>query len=267
MRAAFLLVLALAAPVFAQESDTLILKGSRQSYTILSRVSDAQERQAFLDLYRTQNVAKRHELALRFIQSYPQSWLLAPAYDLAAKASIDLGSFKDALDEGRFSLRLMPENPSLLVLLANVEARTQAFPAAERDARDAIDYLNQFEQAENLKMQLAASAYFALGRALVAQGFTNTPLLKPGLAALDHAAACNANDPEIFYLRGLAEARSGDRQNAATDLAFAAQNSAALHARALAVLNVLHVTAGSKPQVEKKLCTEPAAAKPSRAIQ
>jgi predicted CXXCH cytochrome family protein len=262
-----LLVLALAASLFGQESDTLILKGSKQSYTILSRVSDPAERQAFLDLYRAREPAKRHQLAQQFIQRYPQSWLLAPAYDLAAKASIDLGNFRDALDEGRFSLRLMPENPALLVLLANVEARNQSFQMAERDARDALDYLNLFEQSENLKTRLEASAYFALGRALVAQGFTSAPLLKPGLAALNHAAACNPNDPEIFYLRGLAEARSGDRQNAATDLSFAARNSDALQARALAALNVLHVAAASKPQVDKNLCTGPPASKPARAIQ
>lgn len=267
MRTAVLLVLALAAPLFAQESDTLILKGSRQTYTILSRVSDPKERQAFLDLYRTPEAAKRHQVARQFIQTYPQSWLLAPAYDLAAKSSIDLGNFKDALEEGRFSLRLLPENPALLVLLANVEARSQSFPAAERDARDAIDYLNQFEQSENLKTQLEASAYFALGRALIAQSFADKSLLGSGRDALDRAAACNASDPEIFYLRGFAEARLGEKQLAANDLAFAAQTSDALHARALAALNVLHVTAASKPKVEKNLCTDTPASKPTRAIQ
>ncbi|HZQ56366.1 MAG TPA: cytochrome c3 family protein [Bryobacteraceae bacterium] len=262
-----LLVLALAASLFGQESDTLILKGSKQTYTILSRVSDPAERQAFVDLYGDREPAKRHELAQQFIQRYPQSWLLAPAYDVAAKSSIDLGQFSDALAEGRFSLRLMPENPALLVLLANLEARNQSFQAAERDARDALDDLNLFEQPENLKRRLEASAWFALGRSLVAQGFTNESLLKPGLDALDHAAACNANDPEIFYLRGLAEARAGDRQNAADDLAFASQNSDSLRPRALAALKVLHGTASAKPQVEKNLCADPPASKPTRAIQ
>lgn len=262
-----LLVLALAASLFGQESDTLILKGTKHTYTILSRVSDPAERQAFVDLYRARDPAKRHESAQQFIQKYPQSWLLAPAYDLAAKSSIDLGNFKDALDEGRFSLRLMPENPALLVLLANVEARNQSFQAAEQDARDALDYLNLFEQAETLKSQLEASAWFALGRALVAQGFTKQPLLIPGLAALDHAAACNANDPEIFYLRGLAEARTGDRQSAADDLAFASQNSDSLRTRALAALKVLHGAPSAKPRVDKSLCSDPPASKPTRAIQ
>ena len=68
------------ATVSAQESDTTILKGSQTTYTILSDVKDPQERDLFSSLYATSDPLVRHQLAERFLASYPQSWLLSQVY-------------------------------------------------------------------------------------------------------------------------------------------------------------------------------------------
>ncbi|MBV9306299.1 MAG: hypothetical protein JOZ45_09180, partial [Acidobacteriaceae bacterium] len=89
-----------------QESDTAIFNDDRPRLTVLSEITDRDERNRFQAAYEATDPAQRHALAQAFIDSYPQSWLLAQAYDIAARSSIDLGHYEAALQEGRFSLRL-----------------------------------------------------------------------------------------------------------------------------------------------------------------
>jgi predicted CXXCH cytochrome family protein len=267
--------------LFAQESDTTILKGSQVTYTVLSDVKDPQERDLFTSLYNTSDPLARHQLAERFLAAYPQSWLLSQVLDLAAKASLDLGKVAQAIEEGKFSLRLMPENPTLLVLMANAEAQAQQFDRAIADARDALECLDQFtgpgayseQQWSNLKLQLKASAYFAVGRAWFAKALHELPPRPASLAeardALDHAAAYNAGDPEIFYLRALVEIKTNDKSAALRDLAFVALSSHPLHTQAAATFGRLSgedPAAQPKPSVNESLRSDPAPSKPTPAI-
>lgn len=236
----------------AQESDTAVFKDDRGSFTILSDISDAQERQAFLAAYSATDPAQRHSAARAFVERYPQSWLLAQAYDLAARGSIDLGDHKSAREEGRFSLRLIPENPMLLVLMANVEAQDGLLVEAQADGHDALEYLDQFarpgnltaDQWRELKPQLKASAYFALGRALLVKTARESSrdrsnLMQP-LDELQHAAAWNPNDAEILYVRGLVEMQLGRWQVAGSDFAAVVRSSNSLRDNALSQLRTLY---------------------------
>src|SRR5689334_18532306 len=81
-------------PTSAQDSDTVILKDAHQSFTILSRIDDPEERRAFLQAYKEKNPAKRHSCAESFIKAYPQSWLLSEVYDIAARTSVELGDYR-----------------------------------------------------------------------------------------------------------------------------------------------------------------------------
>jgi predicted CXXCH cytochrome family protein len=270
------------AALFAQESDTAILKGDQSTYTILSDVKDPQERNLFSSLYNTSNPLARHQLAERFLSAYPQSWLLSQVYDVAAKASLDLGSVQQAMEEGRFSLRLLPENPTLLVLMANAEAQAQQIDRAIADARYALECLDQFAQAgaysdkqwSSLKLQLKASAYFALGRAWFARALQEPASPAAPLAAardaLEHAAACNPEDPEIFYLRALVEIKANDKTNALRDLAFVARSPDPLHTQAVAAFRRLSPgddpASQPKPALDESLRSDPRAAKPTPAI-
>ncbi len=223
-------------------SFVFLLRAKEQSLTILSEISDPAEKQAFLSAYEATDSGKRHDLAQAFVQTYPRSWLLAEAYDLLAKSSIDLGDYSGALNAAEFSLRLMPENATLAVLLANLEARQGDYQKAQSHARDALEYLDRFtrppgtseESWRSLKPQLTASAYFALGRSYAAQGNSKS------LDALNRSAAWNPNDPETFYLRGMVELALGRTVQAESDFGAVARSSSPLNNQALNQLRQLY---------------------------
>ncbi len=196
----------------------------QRGLTLVSQVADPVEQRAFLDLYASKDPAQKHTLAQAFINRYPQSWLLAQACDAAARASIDLGNYQAALGEAHLSLRILRENPSLLVLVANVEAKTRQYDGAITDARDALEYLDQFVRPGSLTQrdwdQLKSSAYFALGRSFAATGRA-----REAEQALDQAAAWNNDDAEVFYLRAMVETALHEPAKAAADLAFVAPSS------------------------------------------
>jgi predicted CXXCH cytochrome family protein len=268
----------------AQESDTVILEGNRSTYSILSDVNDPQERELFTRLYSTADPAMRHQLAERFLSMYPKSWLLAQVYDLAARASLDLGNLPQALEEGRFSLRLLPENPTLLVLMANAEAQTQEFERAKADARDSLEYLEQFtapgayseQEWSSVKLQLRASSYFAFGRAVFATalkeqtGAEQHALFSQARDALEHAAAFNPADPEIFYLRALVELKMNDKANALRDFAFVARSSYSFRSEAAANFRRLSDSDPanqSSPSIDETLRANLTPSKPTAAIR
>ncbi len=282
------------AQLSGQEADTVLLKGAQPRLTLLSQIENPQEVQAFLAAYQATEPGRRHEAARMFIERFPKSWLLAEAADLAAKASIDLGHYDEAIKEGRFSLRLLPENATLLVLLANAEAQTGSTEQAISDGRDGLVYLDEFEgpgsltegEWKRVKRQLKASAYFAIGRAfgargLAVRGVEDKKDLLQAMDALDRAVAWNPEDRESFYLRGVIGLALQQSGKAATDLAFASKTPDALGVKAMNALRVcyrLRATSGSssfeeyvaslpKPAIDKDLCVDVRNAGPSPAIR
>lgn len=216
------LVLSLMVTAFSrgQELDTALFRDNAGSerFTVIDQVANPMERQAFLKLYGEREPQKRRKLAEAFVENYPQSWLLAQAYEIAAKACIDLEDDTQALLFGAQSLRLFPENPLLLVPLANVQFELHQLKAAEESGRAALEYLNQFDHPASIALskwpaiqaELKASSYFVLGRAaitraLVASGAEKQQALLQAESALLQARALNVADAEIAYVLGLTE--------------------------------------------------------------
>lgn len=256
MRSAVILFVAAAvlaaAALAGQDADTVLLHSDSKRFTLLSQISDGVEANAFLQLYRASDPKLRFAMANRFIEKYPRSWLLAQAYDAAARSAIDLERLEDAMRDARFSLRIMPENPSLLVLVANMESRNAQFSRAVTDASDAIDYLGQFDEAPALTSRLMASAYFARGRAhaqqALAEKLPDPDELTFALRDLDRAAAWNSSDPEIFYLRGMVELELKETAQAASDLTFVSSCEGPLKTRADKLLGALPKNLTVKPR-------------------
>ncbi|HLM98048.1 MAG TPA: hypothetical protein VK335_02120 [Bryobacteraceae bacterium] len=214
----------LAAYSRSQELDTVLLRertASEQS-TIIDQVSDPKERRAFLKLYEAHDPGKRRSLANAFLSAYPQSWLLSQVYEIASKACIDLEEYDEAIRFGSQSLRLLPENPLLLVPLANVQLQKGQLAAAKTNAGAAIEYLDQFDRPAavaaskwpTVRAQLRASAYYVLGRVQMAAALrSNGTEKQEGLhrteAFLRQAQTLNAQDAEIGYLLGLTEMSLG----------------------------------------------------------
>ena len=226
----------------AQESDTTILNTAPRHYTVLDQTQDPQERRDFLALYKANEPERKRELADGFLKAHPQSWLLPQVYEAAAKASIDLGDYKRAVQDGRFSLRLLPENPLLEVPLANVEGKQGLLDAAIQDARDALDQLEMLAAPaglrdwNDLKSKLEASAWFVLGRVYAVQGLAGKPRLVAASDALEKAATLNPKDLEIYYLRGIVESARGRSNLAARYFDLAAREDSPFRDLALAQL-------------------------------
>ena len=231
-----------ALPMSAQEIDAIVTAENRKPATIADEIQDPGERAAYVALYVTGNPRKSLSLAQEFLQRFPQSAFLATAYEIAARSSFDLGERVAGLENARLSLRLYPENPLLLVAVADNQAREHLNDAAIASAREALDYLDRFARpiaiAESdwpgIKANQQAAAYFALGRAQVQKALktpaspaqitpsdsTGSSLLNQAASSLLQARALKPTDSEISYLLAEDYLLVNDLDHAASEFAF-----------------------------------------------
>ncbi len=201
----------------AQDLDTAILSTPAKTSTILDQIERPKERSDFAALYKESDPQRRLQRTQAFLAEYPDSWMLPVIYEMAAKASIDLNDLASAISYAKESLRLFPENPLLLVPLANVQVQQGLLGDGETSAHAALEYLDRFarpssvleSQWPGLRAQLQASSFYALGKIRVLQG-----KLPAAVADLTAAAQLNPEDAEIQYLLGLARRAEGDRKAA-----------------------------------------------------
>jgi len=69
-----------------------------------------------------------------FGERYPRSVVLRQAYEQAARASVVLGDDNAALEWGKRALRVLPENPFLLTMMADLASRHGQHQLAETSA-------------------------------------------------------------------------------------------------------------------------------------
>ena len=249
-----------AIPVAAQDIDTLVTTTNRSPSTVADQIRDPAERDAFLNLYKPQEASAILRAAKSFLQNYPQSAFLAQAYEVAADTSFDVGDYMGGLDYARQSLTYLPENPQLLVAVADVEARQHLNGGAIKNARAALYYFDRFgrpgaiaeSQWPDLKRRMRATANFALGRALLQEaiagpaGENRSALLKESEMALEQARSLNAADSQIVYILGLVRLSSGDSQSAADNFAAVYVQKDELAPKALEHLQTIYKTLDPK---------------------
>ncbi len=253
------LILFSSTSIWAQESDAIITESRNRPFTFADEISDSTERKDFVELFHTKNPDRQAQLAEAFLARFPASTVLAQVSEIAAKAEIQLGNYVKAMKYADESLQLYPENPLLLVPLANVQAKTGLLDEAQRNARNALDYLSRFgrpvaipeHQWPQLQRQLMSSCYFVLGRTELLQGLKlgggneRLQLLKQALESLSRAQQLNPDDAEVQYLAGLSYLAIGNKQDAATQFARAAQSrDDAIRPRALEELTTLYHSSG-----------------------
>jgi predicted CXXCH cytochrome family protein len=137
----FAFVTSLCVAAQEMEIDTVNF-GARPHGSLADRAESSAERRDYIALQKARTAEERRAMADRFLARYAASWLLAGVYQSAASASLELNDQDRALEEGRASLRLIPENAPLLVVLAQVEIGMGRNAAAVRDANDALLWLN-----------------------------------------------------------------------------------------------------------------------------
>src|SRR5919109_940274 len=109
--------------------------------TIFDEIDNAAERSALRRVWAASDPAAQQRLAADFVAAYPASVALREAYEFGARASIALAQPQRALEWADRSLRLLPENPLLLVMTADVAAKSKQLALAESSARDALRLL------------------------------------------------------------------------------------------------------------------------------
>src|SRR5206468_493727 len=166
----------------AQDIDSVPSVQKRNLASIADEIADSAERSAFLQLFKPAAPAEMRARAEAFQARFPQSVFLAQAYEVAARGCFDLGEYDRGLAYGWESLALLPENPLLLVPVADVEARQRLNAAAISHAEDALRDLDRFagpssvrdEDWPSVKQRLKSTASFAKGRALLQQGLAES---------------------------------------------------------------------------------------------
>lgn len=190
----WILVLAVAvARAHAQEIDTVLFEKDRKAYRLLDQVEDTAERSALEGLFARKDPAERLRRVEGFLNQFPASAFLSVVYDVAAKTCIDLGRAECVLEHAARSLRLLPENPLLLVSLAEVQAAAGLKDEARESASRAIEYLDRFAapsgytaaQWRALEPKLRRSAWRTLGA-----GSKPTPTRPQRQARYAGSAAC-----------------------------------------------------------------------------
>jgi predicted CXXCH cytochrome family protein len=241
-------------PLAGQDIDANPSTQRRSLATIADQISDESEHTAFLELFQQAPPAQMRARAETFLARFPRSAFLAQAYEVAARASFDLGSYKPGLSYAEKSLALLPENPLLLVAVADVEARENRNPLAIVHAEEALDTLDRFgspasvaeENWPELQRKLKASANFSKGRALLQQtlalpsGEKRTALLKDSEASLLESQRMNSANFETMYLLGLAQLASGKSLEAANNFAGAYRAGGELAPKALDNLRTIY---------------------------
>ena len=238
----------------AQDLDSVPSLQNRSPVNLADQIRDHSERSAFLQLFQRAPSREMRARAQAFMEQFPQSAFLAQAYEVAARSCFDFGDYDRGLQYGRQSLVLLPENPLLLVSVADVEARQHLNSAAIVHADDALEDLERFARPStvregdwpDLKQKLKSTAGFAKGRALLQQalgepsGEKRSSLLKSSESSLVDALHFHPQDREVAYALGLAQLANGEALAASGNFAAVYREGGELAGQALDNLRAIY---------------------------
>ena len=238
--AALLLLVALAS---AQEINVAIGLGGRPAaVSILDEIEDPRERRAFRELWDADPRAKIR-LAAAFVEQYPRSILLRETYELAARSHVAEGDLSAGLDWAARALRLLPENPFLLVMVADVAAKRGDLARADASAADALRYLAHAEPPASIGRErwpqvrdtLRATALFVQGRVAATR-----EQYKQAEQLLMASLTLNSADAEPLYTLGVVRMAVRADEGAARAFFGVAQAGGPLAPAARDSLRILH---------------------------
>ena len=177
-RTAALWLLALVLPAVGQQMDTANGAKAVRTVSIFEEIQDPQERNLFKELRDTQDPPQGRQRAVAFLERYPRSVVLREVYEQLAHASAALRDDDAAIEWGKRALRLLPENPFLLTMMADVAARHAQHELAETSGRQALRYLERAlppasiaaDAWPQVRDDLRNLADFALGRSAEESG-------------------------------------------------------------------------------------------------
>ena len=248
-----LLLAALALPGWSQIVDTALFREDGARFTVLDQAESESEREALKALLEEPALRAKSALAERFASTFPASASLAAVYDIAAKTAIDLGELDRGIANAEASLRILPENPLLLVALADALSANQRFARAAANAEEALRHLDRFDRPSQfsvaawarLEPKLRAACHLVLGRAVLTQSFQSTGPAKTrqvqdAIERLTRSRSLDRTNAQAAYLLGIAHGLLQQRAKAESNLAEAYRLGDALRSRAQQELRKLY---------------------------
>lgn len=239
--------------LFPQDLDVVLYAGDRSSRTMIDGIEDPIEQEAFERLRSTEDQVEKRVLAESFLEEYPRSWLTPFVLAMAAKAAVGQNDLEAGLEYGKRSLRILPENGTLLAIIANVQVQKDLLDEASKSATDALEYLDRFQgpaqyaddEWDRVKRELSASAHFVLGRVkatlgLRATGAERVELLNAAREALHRSLELNKSDGIATFLLGIVAEEIGNAGEARSAFATALRIPSPVQDRALERLRQIH---------------------------
>lgn len=239
--------------LFPQDLDVVLYAGDRSSRTMIDGIDDPIEQEAFERLRSTEDQVEKRVLAEAFLEEYPRSWLTPFVLAMAAKAAVAQNDLEAGLEYGKRSLRILPENGTLLAIIANVQVQKGLLDEASKSAADALEYLDRFQgpaqyaddEWDRVKRELSASAHFVLGRVkatlgLRATGAERVELLNAAREALHRSLELNKSDGIATFLLGIVAEEIGNAGEARSAFATALRIPSPVQDRALERLRQIH---------------------------
>lgn len=239
--------------LFPEDLDVVLYAGDRSSRTMIDGIEDPIEQEAFEKLRSTEDQVEKRVLAESFLEEYPLSWLTPFVLAMAAKAAVAQNDLEAGLEYGKRSLRILPENGTLLAIIANVQVQKGLLDEASKSAADALEYLDRFQgpaqyaedEWDRVKRELSASAHFVLGRVkatlgLRATGAERVELLNAAREALHRSLELNKSDGIATFLLGIVAEEIGNAGEARSAFATALRIPSPVQDRALERLRQIH---------------------------
>ena len=186
--------------------------------------------------YETQNPMARAALLERYAATFPSSQYASQALSMVVAAYQQANNAPKMIDAARKALAANPENPGILILLADHwSEQGQELDAAEQDARKAIEILSTMPRPEGItdeqwaqqKSLQTGLAWSSIGQVLIhkkqdaqaVEAFrTAAPMLKP--AAVTYARNQYRLGFALINLKRLPEARIAFMESASVDTPY-----------------------------------------------
>ena len=218
--------------------------------TVFDEIADPEERRDFRRVWDARPPTLQRDLAAAFVARFPRSIVLREAFEIAAHASVDAGDGAAGLAWAKQSLRLLPENVSLLVMAAALAAAAHDPVFADRSARSALRLLDtavsppgvSAGQWRRLSGQWRSTAHAVLGRlAADRQDFTAAE------ASLLEALRADGADGEALFLLGVVRVAAGRPLDGAPPLAEVLRRGSPRAAAASKLLRGIHSSGPAPP--------------------
>jgi tetratricopeptide (TPR) repeat protein len=193
------------------------------------------EMEAFNKLRAEPDTTAKKRMIEEFLKTYPESGLTAYVHQEASYLGQQMNNFEVMIDHGEKSLAIIPENFTLMTILANAYVERNFVDKAEEKAEKAIDLVQSFakppaateEQWTQGKSMLLSTNFSTLGYVHLrrAQGIPDPKEKKAeterSIAPFKKALEHNKVDDISLWRLGLAHVFLNDYANAESNLAKA----------------------------------------------